>query len=150
MVRYRGLVASCVPLALAALPVLSVARTSTANIDDVWMSLDSDGARRRVTFYTDTSEIHCIAQGGFGRPNVTVGGVIREIQTLAIDGSGVHGADTVVANTDFHPTLSGAATRPRRSSTSRWSASTAPANRATRRLFPRAASAARSASTATS
>jgi hypothetical protein len=54
--------------------------TATANVTEVYTSLDSDGARRRNEFYTDTKDIHCIAEAGIGRDGVTIEGFIRQRQ----------------------------------------------------------------------
>lgn len=77
--RLRRLLAAAVPLGVAALSTLSACST-TANISDIYLALDSAGARRRTIFFTDTKEIHCIAEGSFGRQDVTVEAYIRQVR----------------------------------------------------------------------
>lgn len=60
--------------------LLLVACSTTARISDVYTALDEDGFRRRDVFFTDTNEIHCIAEAGIGRPDVTIEGVIHQIR----------------------------------------------------------------------
>lgn len=69
-----GVVAS---LGLAA---FAPACSTTANVSDVQMALDADGLRKRNVFYTDSKEIHCVAEIGIGRDGVTIEGVIRQTQ----------------------------------------------------------------------
>lgn len=44
------------------------------------MALDGEGLRQRRIFYTDSKEIHCVAQIGIGRDGVTIEGLIRQQQ----------------------------------------------------------------------
>lgn len=110
--RFGGLLASCIPLGLTALTVLSASCTTTANITDVYMSLDSDGSRRRESFFTDTAEIHCIAQGNFGRPDVTVTGFIRQIRAWDFKGNANTEVTRTFGDVDIHPEVSGGANSP--------------------------------------
>lgn len=69
-------------LALVAAPLgasLSACST-TANVTEVFTSLDEDGARRRNLFFTDSKNIFCIARTGVGRPGVTAEAFIRQSQ----------------------------------------------------------------------
>jgi hypothetical protein len=54
--------------------------TSTANVSDVYMALDGDGARKRNIFFTDSKEIHCVTEVGIGRPGVTLETLVRQVQ----------------------------------------------------------------------
>jgi hypothetical protein len=55
--------------------------TSTANVTEVYMSLDEQGFRRRNVFFTDSKKIVCIAEAGIGRDNVTLEITIRRVQS---------------------------------------------------------------------
>src|SRR4051794_15326678 len=55
--------------------------TATANVSDVWLSLDEDGARHRSVFYTDTKAIYCIAEVVAGRDNATLELQLRRLQS---------------------------------------------------------------------
>lgn len=52
--------------------LLSAACTSTANVDDAFMALDSGGQRKRTVFFTDTQQIYCVAEFAASRKDVTV------------------------------------------------------------------------------
>lgn len=71
-----------IPLGLVSLFALGLAPacTATARIDDVYTALDGDGVRKRTIFYTDSKEIHCIAEVGISRDGVTMETVIRQVQ----------------------------------------------------------------------
>ena len=56
--------------------------TATANVSDVWLSLDADGARHRTVFYTDTKAIYCIAEVAAGRNNATLEMQLRRVQSF--------------------------------------------------------------------
>ncbi len=53
-------------------PVLSVACTATANVDDAYMALDGAGDRKRNVFFTDTAQIYCVAEFAAVRKDVTL------------------------------------------------------------------------------
>jgi hypothetical protein len=89
-----------VAVALFAL-ALAPACTSTARISDVYMSLDSDGARRRSEFYTDSKEINCVAEYGVGRDDVTIEMLIRYVQDF--DGRDFRNINTVTNSLETHP-----------------------------------------------
>ena len=55
-----------------AIPTLSAACTATANVDDAFMALDSDGNRKRDVFFTDTAQIYCVAEFASSRTDVTL------------------------------------------------------------------------------
>src|SRR5688572_11322159 len=64
---------------LFVLPVVASC-TATANITEVYTSIDATGERRRNVFFTDSKEIHCLAEYGSGRTDVTFEGIIRQLQ----------------------------------------------------------------------
>ncbi|MCL2725963.1 MAG: hypothetical protein FWD69_16180 [Polyangiaceae bacterium] len=72
--------ASAVITALAVVVPAFAGCTQTANVSDLVMALDGNGDRKRVTFYTDTKEIHCVATLGIGREGVTIEGLVRQTQ----------------------------------------------------------------------
>lgn len=83
--------------------------TSTANVSDVWTSLDEDGARRRTLFFSDSQSVVCLAKAGIGRNNATIEMRIRRIREVAF-GQGTDGfqsVNRVVAATEFHPGVTG-------------------------------------------
>jgi hypothetical protein len=94
----RGFVASIIGVG-----AVITACSTTANISDVFTSLDGDGSRRRETFFTDTEEVHCIAVAGVGRPDVTVEGSVHQIRTFNFDKGDFELADRYIAFTDLHP-----------------------------------------------
>ena len=57
-----------------------LACATTARVSDLYMALDSDGFRKRNTFFTDSKELHCIVEMGVGRNGVTVEAIIRQLQ----------------------------------------------------------------------
>lgn len=77
--RRLGVTVAFGALVCSALP----ACTATANISDVWMSLDEDGARRRNVFFTDSAAITCIAEAGISRKDVTIEMLIRQLSGVA-------------------------------------------------------------------
>lgn len=109
--RFRSFLASCVPLGFIALAV-PPSCTSTANISDMYMSLDSDGSRKREIFFTDTTEIHCIGEGGFGRPDVTVTGFIRQIRAWDFTNNQDNEVNRTYGDVDVHPQAGGGANAP--------------------------------------
>ena len=93
-----GALAFALPLA-----VVATSCSQTANVTDVYTALDGDGARKRNEFFTDTKEIHCIAEAGIGRPGVTIEGLIRQTQRYDFEQSQLVEADRVVANVETSP-----------------------------------------------
>ncbi len=85
--------------AVALLPSCS----QTANITEVYTALDGDGNRRRNEFFTDTKEIHCVAEAGIGRPGVTIEGFIRQLQAYDFATNKFVPVDRVLAYTEFSP-----------------------------------------------
>jgi len=84
--------------------------TSTANVSDVWMSIDDDGARRRTLFFADSTSVVCIAEVGIGRTNATVEMFIRQVRELA--GSEFQETNRVIVANEFRPApTQGAPTR---------------------------------------
>jgi hypothetical protein len=86
-------------VAAAALP----ACTATANVSNVWMSIDEDGARRRGTFFTDSAKVVCVAEIGIGREDVTLEFVIRRIMGAPFGTRAFEPENTIVAARDFRP-----------------------------------------------
>jgi hypothetical protein len=63
-------------LLVAAMPACS----KTASVIDVYTALDGEGNRRRNVFFTDTQEIHCIAEVGISRKDATFQVQTRMVQ----------------------------------------------------------------------
>ena len=63
----------CACLLLVALAV----SCNTAAVKRSYMSLDSDGNRKRTTFYTDTDKIYCIAELAVGRKDLSTTATLR-------------------------------------------------------------------------
>ncbi len=74
-----GLVVSLTPA------VTPACITKTANVTDLYMSLDSDGTRKRSEFTTDTRTIHCIAEVANHRPDATFFLRLRSVQLYNFD-----------------------------------------------------------------
>jgi hypothetical protein len=104
-VPLRGFVTATVPIALTALVVLSSAPacSNTAGVSEVYMSLDGDGSRRRDTFFTDSTEIHCIAKAMFGRPDVTVRGTFHRKKQYDFKKDTFVDVDAYSGGIDLHP-----------------------------------------------
>jgi len=68
-------------VAAMAIAAAMPACTSTANVTEVYTSIDEEGARRRNVFFTDAKKIVCIAEAGIGRDNVTLEITIRRVQS---------------------------------------------------------------------
>jgi hypothetical protein len=66
--------------ALVAAGACILAACSTAGLQRAYMSLDASGARKRTTFYTDTTAIWCDAEYSSGRADLTVDMTIRATQ----------------------------------------------------------------------
>ena len=77
MGRLSGFIVGALVAGAGVLP----ACTSTANVTDVYMSLDEDGFRRRNVFFTDSKKIVCVVEAGIGRDNVTLETTIRRVQS---------------------------------------------------------------------
>src|SRR5262245_53784856 len=100
-----------VVIAAALLIVLLVPSCSqTANVTEVWMSLDGDGSRRRNEFFTDTKEIHCVAKAGVGRDGVTIESFIRSVQLFDFDSGRYETIDAILAYAEFKADRAGQAT----------------------------------------
>ena len=69
------------------------------------MALDEDGSRRRGVFFTDTTNIFCVAQVGVGRPDVTLEILIRQVASAPIGTDAFESVNAVVAANEFHPEL---------------------------------------------
>lgn len=77
--------------------------TTTANVSDVWMSLDDDGARRRKVFYTDSDNVTCIAEIGVGRKDVTFEMLIRRIAEAPFGTDDFEAVNKVITANEVHP-----------------------------------------------
>lgn len=101
----RGFVTASVPLAFTALIALSTAPacSNTAGVSEVYTSLDGDGSRRRDTFFTDSSEIHCIVKAMFGRPDVTIRATFHRIREYDFKKDAIVDADVYSSGGDLHP-----------------------------------------------
>ncbi|HVJ94257.1 MAG TPA: hypothetical protein VM580_30925 [Labilithrix sp.] len=97
--RRLGVASVFAALVSSALP----ACTATANVSDVWTSIDEDGSRRRNLFFTDTSRITCVAEVGVGRKDVTVELRIRQIRRAQPGTRDFQEVNAVLLDKDFHP-----------------------------------------------
>ncbi len=79
---------------LSALPSCS----ATVGVNEVYMSIDSDGTRRRTTFFTDTQTIVCVIDLASGRDDGTLEAVIRQVARF--DGTRLAPADRVLVALD--------------------------------------------------
>lgn len=95
-----GRCVALIAVALSLAPALASCST-TANVTDVYMALDSNGDRRRNEFFTDTKEIHCIAKAGIGRTDVTIEGSIRQLQRYNFDSNKFEDTNAVLAYAEF-------------------------------------------------
>lgn len=99
---FRRLGAAMVAGLLAASSALPACST-TANVSDVWLSIDDDGSRRRDVFFTDSTAVVCVAEVGVGRKDVTVEMLIRRIRGAPYGTRDFAPENTVVVATDVHP-----------------------------------------------
>ena len=88
-----------------ALTVLGVSTSCarTVNVSDLYTALDGDGNRKRNVFYTDSTEIHCIAEVGAGRSDATIEVVMRRIQTFDFQQGRFVDSDAISAPSEFVP-----------------------------------------------
>ena len=77
--------------------------TSTANISDVYTALDANGDRKRTTFYTDSTSLHCVVEAGIGRPDATIDVLVRQLQGYDLDTNNFYGTNRVTANIENLP-----------------------------------------------
>jgi hypothetical protein len=100
----RARVASLIlaPL-LFALPALSVACTSTANVDDAYMALDGAGDRRRTVFYTDTASIFCVAEFASSRTDATINIKLHQLSRYDYVQNQIVGFDSYPAEVEIAP-----------------------------------------------
>lgn len=94
-------------LGAAALVVsgLLPACTATANVSDVWMSIDEDGARRRNVFFTDSERATCVAEVGIGRNDVTIEMLIRQTRGAPLGTEDFAEMNAVVTAAEFRPEI---------------------------------------------
>ena len=97
--------ARALPLAVASVLLLAAVSScaTTARINDVYTALDATGTRRRNVFFTDTKEIHCVAEMGIGRPGVTVEAIIRSLQSYDFVSGRYFEQNRVLANAEGSP-----------------------------------------------
>jgi hypothetical protein len=98
--RTRGV--ALVSLALALVASVSSCAT-TARIDDVYLALDANGDRKRVLYFTDTKEIHCVVEMGIGRPGTTIESLVRQLQAYDFQKDTFFETDRVIANAESSP-----------------------------------------------
>jgi hypothetical protein len=77
--------------------------TSTANVSDVYLALDADGARKRNVFFTDSKEIHCIVEMGIGRQGVTMEVLFRQLKFYDFNLNKYFDTDRVLASAESSP-----------------------------------------------
>ncbi|HEY8072705.1 MAG TPA: hypothetical protein VIF62_01310 [Labilithrix sp.] len=88
-------------------PALSTACiTKTANVDDLYMALDADGNRKRSEFYTDTQQIHCVAEVANHRPDTTVTLRLRSVQLYDLESQKFFDSVRMLGQLDVNPTAS--------------------------------------------
>lgn len=75
----------------------------TANVSDVWVSIDENGARRRKVFYTDSASVTCIAQVGVGREDVTFEMLMRRVAEAPPGTDDFEATNKVILANEFHP-----------------------------------------------
>lgn len=102
MISHRlGAIAAFGVLVASGLPACA----ATANVSDVWMSIDEDGARRRNVFFTDSSNITCIAEVGIGRRDATLEMLFRQIRAAPFGTDAFEEVNKVVLAREFHPDI---------------------------------------------
>jgi hypothetical protein len=79
--------------------------TATANVGDVWMSLDEDGARRRSVFFTDSKTIVCIAEVSAGRDNATLEMQFHRVQAYDFVKEGFSNVDVITDYMEVRPAI---------------------------------------------
>jgi hypothetical protein len=97
--RTLGVAAGVALLVGSSLP----ACTSTANVSDVWMSLDEDGGRRRKIFYTDSKAIYCIAEVSVGRNNATLEMQLHRVQAFDFAKDDFSNVDVITEYMELRP-----------------------------------------------
>jgi hypothetical protein len=100
----RRHIASRLLLLLAVVPLASC---NTAAVEHSYMSLDSQGDRRRTVFYTDTDTIYCIGELAIGRKDVSVEGAFRATALAEPPTGDLVPTDTVLAVQDTSPDATG-------------------------------------------
>jgi hypothetical protein len=84
-------------------PQALVACTTTANVSEVWMSIDEDGARRRSVFYTDSESVTCVAKVGVGRNDATFELLVRRVAEAPPGTDDYQPVNKVVVAREVHP-----------------------------------------------
>jgi hypothetical protein len=97
-------------VSVVSLVPLTSACSQTANVDDLFMSLDADGSRRRTDFFTDTVSINCIAQMASSRADVTLEVLIRQTARFDFDQQQSLSANRVLAASELAPGVTNGAT----------------------------------------
>jgi len=69
-------------LALFSITPTFGACTATVGVSDFYSALDGEGFRKRNEFFTDTNEIHCVAEYAAGRNDYTLTIQLRQIQDV--------------------------------------------------------------------
>lgn len=102
---HRGRIARVLALGFCGIASLAGAPacTATANVSDLYLSPDEDGTRRRTTFFTDSKKVHCVAELGVGRPDVTLKIFFRQVQKRKPEDNSVEDTDIVVGFLEFKP-----------------------------------------------
>jgi hypothetical protein len=82
------LLRSVLRLCVCLLALVALSSCRSAGIKRAYMSLDSDGKRKRDVFFTDTETMFCVAEIASGREDLSVGGVWRATSFYSsLDGS---------------------------------------------------------------
>ena len=96
--------ATALTLTAGGLAAVLASCTSTANISDLYTATDATGDHKRTTFYTDSVEVHCIAEAGIGRPDATIEIYVRQLQGYDYLNNNFFPTNRVYAYTQAQPT----------------------------------------------
>ena len=88
---------------LFALPAGAAACTSTANVDDAYMALDSSGQRKRNIFFTDTVAIYCVAEFASSRADVTLNVKLHQLSRYDFTANQIVGFDAFPTEVEIAP-----------------------------------------------
>lgn len=102
--RIPGVIATSLVAATVVGSSSGLVACTTANVVDVYTALDGQGDRKRNVFFTDSKEIHCVAEIGVGRPGVTIEAIIRQRATYDfVNRTYIQNLDRVVASAESSP-----------------------------------------------
>jgi hypothetical protein len=93
-------------LGAAFLAALAPACSRTATVIDVYTALDGEGNRKRNEFFTDTKEIHCVAETGNSRKDATFTMQLRALQLYDFERQTTFDTNRVLNAVEFAPSPS--------------------------------------------